>query len=111
MFIYLFAPIAHHLKESDFQNFRLESGVKFWQGMWEFKSPGAPCFTAPVKPKARHLLNSVSSSTSAEMIVDARKQSQTGDTMNSPPSTFSETPKHDDDVSCVGVTFFLWVLF
>lgn len=79
--------------------------MEFWHGMWEFKSPGAPCFTAPVKPKARHLLNSVSSSTSAEMIVDARKQSQTGDTMNSPPSTFSETPKHDDDVSCVGITF------
>lgn len=58
--MYLFAPIAHHLKESDFQNFRLENGLRLWQGMWEFKAPGAPCFSAPVKPKARQLLCPIS---------------------------------------------------
>lgn len=60
LFVYLFAPIAHHLKESDFQNFRLENGLRLWQGMWEFKAPGAPCFSAPVKPKARQLLSPTS---------------------------------------------------
>lgn len=60
MFVYLFAPIAHHLKESDFQNYRLENGIRLWQGMWEYKAPGAPCFTAPVKPKARQLLSPTS---------------------------------------------------
>lgn len=60
LFVYLFAPVVHHLKESDFQNFRLENGIKLWHGMWEFSAPyGAPCFTAPVKPKARQLLNSL----------------------------------------------------
>lgn len=60
LFVYLFAPIVHHLKESDFQNFRLENGLKLWHGMWEFSSPqGSPCFTAAVKPKARQLLNSL----------------------------------------------------
>lgn len=60
LFVYLFAPIAHHLKESDFQNFRLENGIKLWQGMWEYKTPGAPCFSAPVKPKARQLITCLS---------------------------------------------------
>lgn len=60
LFVYLFAPIVHHLKESDFQNYRLENGIKLWHGMWEFSSPqGAPCFGSAVKPKARQLLNSL----------------------------------------------------
>lgn len=61
LFVYLFAPIVHHLKESDFQNYRLENGIKLWHGMWEYTAPGAPCFTAAVKPKARQLLNSLMS--------------------------------------------------
>lgn len=61
LFVYLFAPIVHHLKESDFQNYRLENGIKLWHGMWEYNSPCAPCFTAAVKPKARQLLNSLMS--------------------------------------------------
>lgn len=56
LFVYLFAPIAHHLKESDFKNFRLENGLRLWQGMWEYRSPGAPCFIAPVKPRARRMI-------------------------------------------------------
>lgn len=60
LFVYLFAPIVHHLKESDFQNYRLENGIKLWHGMWEFSAPqGSPCFTAAVKPKARQILNSL----------------------------------------------------
>lgn len=60
LFVYLFAPIVHHLKESDFQNYRLENGLELWNGMWKFNAPkGVPCFTAAVKPKARQLLNSL----------------------------------------------------
>lgn len=65
VFVYLFAPLVHHMKESDFQNFRLENGIKIWQGMWEYRSPGATCFVAPVKPRARQLMTSLSTGTSS----------------------------------------------
>ncbi|KAG5895326.1 hypothetical protein JTB14_000598 [Gonioctena quinquepunctata] len=55
LFIYLFAPICHNLKESDFQNFRLENGLKIWQAMWEFRHPDAPCFVTHCKPKPKFL--------------------------------------------------------
>ncbi|XP_060802082.1 protein unc-80 homolog isoform X1 [Amyelois transitella] len=56
LFIFLFAPISHHLKESDFTiNYRLENGLKMWQAMWEFRHPDAPCFTTLVKPKPKPL--------------------------------------------------------
>lgn len=55
LFVYLFAPIAQHLKESDFQNFRLENGLKIWQAFWEFRRPEATCFTALCKPRPRSL--------------------------------------------------------
>ncbi|XP_065170367.1 protein unc-80 homolog isoform X8 [Atheta coriaria] len=57
LFVYLFAPICQSLKESDFQNFRLENGLKIWQAMWDFRHPDAPCFTTHCKPKPK-LLNS-----------------------------------------------------
>ena len=48
-FIYLFAPICTNVREADFlQSFRLESGKKIWQAMWEFRHPDAECFTSPV---------------------------------------------------------------
>ncbi|KAF5273419.1 hypothetical protein FQA39_LY07436 [Lamprigera yunnana] len=56
LFVYLFAPICHMLKESDFQTFRLENGLKLWQGMWEFRHPETPCFSAQCKPKPKSLL-------------------------------------------------------
>ncbi|KAJ3665619.1 hypothetical protein Zmor_001108 [Zophobas morio] len=56
LFVYLFAPMCHHLKESDFQNFRLENGLKIWQAMWEFRHPEALCFTSHCKPKPKYLL-------------------------------------------------------
>ncbi|CAG9815245.1 unnamed protein product, partial [Phaedon cochleariae] len=55
LFIYLFAPICNNLKESDFQNFRLENGLKIWQAMWEFRHPDAPCFVTHCKPKPKFL--------------------------------------------------------
>ncbi|XP_025829365.1 protein unc-80 homolog [Agrilus planipennis] len=53
LFIYLFAPICNNLKESDFQTFRLENGLKIWQGLWEYRHPDVPCFTAQCKPKLK----------------------------------------------------------
>ena len=32
------------------QNFRLESGKKLWQALWEFRHPDTECFTSPVSP-------------------------------------------------------------
>lgn len=101
LFVYLFAPIAHMLKESDFQNIRLENGLKMWQGMWEYRAPNAPCFTAPVKPKARNFLNSVSTTPSVE-VFSPKKPEAAQQGIDSPPSiSFSETPKHDDELSYI----------
>ncbi|XP_059612441.1 protein unc-80 homolog isoform X4 [Phlebotomus argentipes] len=103
LFVYLFAPIAHHLKESDFQNFRLENGIRLWQGMWEYRAPCAPCFIAPVKPRARQLLSPTSpKSTMSPDEFPIRKQSgaeMTPQSLDSPQSLSysTETPKHDDD--------------
>nr|CAD7199056.1 unnamed protein product [Timema douglasi] len=55
LFVYLFAPLCHHLKESDFQNYRLENGLKMWQALWDYQHPDPACFTAHVKPKPRAL--------------------------------------------------------
>ncbi|KAH1025785.1 hypothetical protein HUJ05_010443 [Dendroctonus ponderosae] len=53
LFVYLFAPLCNNLKESDFQNFRLENGLKIWQPMWEFRHPEASCFISHCKPKPK----------------------------------------------------------
>uniref|UniRef100_A0A8D9ERC4 Protein unc-80 homolog n=1 Tax=Cacopsylla melanoneura TaxID=428564 RepID=A0A8D9ERC4_9HEMI len=53
LFIYMFAPLCHHIKESDLQTFRLENGLKVWQALWDYRHPEAPCFTAPCKPKPK----------------------------------------------------------
>ncbi|XP_046742007.1 protein unc-80 homolog isoform X8 [Diprion similis] len=56
LFVYLFAPICNHLKESDFTtNFRLENGLKMWTALWECRHPDTPCFTAHCRPKPRAL--------------------------------------------------------
>lgn len=60
LFVYLFAPIVNQMKESVHHSNRLENGEKLWHGMCEHSPPpGAPCFTAAVKPKARQLLNNL----------------------------------------------------
>uniref|UniRef100_A0A1B0CSU9 Uncharacterized protein n=2 Tax=Lutzomyia longipalpis TaxID=7200 RepID=A0A1B0CSU9_LUTLO len=103
LFVYLFAPVAHHLKESDFQNFRLENGIRLWQGMWEYRAPNAPCFIAPVKPRARQLYTPTSpKSTMSPDEYPIRKQSGAEATplsLDSPQSLSysTELPKHDDD--------------
>ncbi|XP_076052747.1 protein unc-80 homolog [Oratosquilla oratoria] len=51
VFIYLFAPLLHNLQESDFQNWRLENGLKIWGALWEYRHPDVPAFTSPVRPR------------------------------------------------------------
>ncbi|XP_063871430.1 protein unc-80 homolog isoform X10 [Scylla paramamosain] len=55
VFVYLFAPLLHTLKESDFQNFRLENGLKIWTALWEYRHPDVPAFTTPVRPRRQIL--------------------------------------------------------
>ena len=53
-FVYLFAPICGHIRESDFmQNTRLENGRRVWQALWEFRHPDIECFTAQVRIASR----------------------------------------------------------
>uniref|UniRef100_H3AAS0 Unc-80 homolog (C. elegans) n=1 Tax=Latimeria chalumnae TaxID=7897 RepID=H3AAS0_LATCH len=49
LFVFLFAPLIHRIKESDL-TFRLASGLVIWQPMWEHKQPEVPAFTALIKP-------------------------------------------------------------
>ncbi|XP_063286012.1 protein unc-80 homolog isoform X7 [Pelobates fuscus] len=49
LFVFLFAPLVHRIKESDL-TFRLASGLVIWQPMWEHRHPEVPAFTALVKP-------------------------------------------------------------
>ncbi|KAE8738059.1 hypothetical protein FOCC_FOCC016467, partial [Frankliniella occidentalis] len=55
LFIYLFAPLCHLIKEPDLHAGRLESGISLWQGLWEYRHPDSPVFKSLVKPKARPL--------------------------------------------------------
>lgn len=89
------------MKESDFKTaLRLESGIKLWQGMWEYRAPAAQCFIVPVKPRARQLLNQSSTPPSGEVFL-GRKQSTDNQANQSPQSTScTETTRNgDDDVS------------
>uniref|UniRef100_A0A3Q3N760 Unc-80 homolog, NALCN channel complex subunit n=1 Tax=Mastacembelus armatus TaxID=205130 RepID=A0A3Q3N760_9TELE len=49
LFVFLFAPLIHRIKESDL-TFRLASGLVIWQPMWEYRQPDIPAFTALIKP-------------------------------------------------------------
>lgn len=67
--------------------------------MWEYRAPNIQCFVAPVKPRARQTLQSASSTTpqSGEVFVGKQPNEQHHE---SPTNTsFSETPKIDDEIS------------
>uniref|UniRef100_A0AAV2L6A9 Protein unc-80 homolog n=1 Tax=Knipowitschia caucasica TaxID=637954 RepID=A0AAV2L6A9_KNICA len=49
LFVFLFAPLIHRIKESDL-TFRLASGLVIWQPMWEHRQPDIPAFTTFIKP-------------------------------------------------------------
>uniref|UniRef100_A0A4W6FFB1 Unc-80 homolog, NALCN channel complex subunit n=1 Tax=Lates calcarifer TaxID=8187 RepID=A0A4W6FFB1_LATCA len=58
LFVFLFAPLIHRIKESDL-TFRLASGLVIWQPMWEHRQPDIPAFTALIKP-VRNIYLSIS---------------------------------------------------
>ncbi|XP_050665218.1 protein unc-80 homolog [Leptidea sinapis] len=88
LFIFLFAPISHHLKESDFtSNYRLENGLKLWQALWEYRHPDAACFTTLVKPKPKPFGGKYSKKSHPGDIFLGRKFSKEEGVINgSPPS-------------------------
>ncbi|RMC18350.1 hypothetical protein DUI87_04236 [Hirundo rustica rustica] len=49
LFVFLFAPLVHRIRESDL-TFRLASGLVIWQPMWEHRQPEVSAFNALVKP-------------------------------------------------------------
>ncbi|KAK6016772.1 hypothetical protein OSTOST_17740, partial [Ostertagia ostertagi] len=56
LFVYLIAPLADMVSEEDIaSNIRLESGLKIWQALWQYRQPDVWCFTAPVKPRRDEL--------------------------------------------------------
>ncbi|CAK1579375.1 unnamed protein product [Parnassius mnemosyne] len=88
LFVFLFAPISHHLKESDFtNNYRLENGLKMWQALWEFRHPDAACFTTLVKPKPRPLGGKFSKrSQHGDVFLGRKFSKEEGPVNGSPPS-------------------------
>lgn len=50
LFVYLFAPLLSTLETEDF-SLRLESGLKLWQPLKEYRQPDIPCLSALIKPK------------------------------------------------------------
>ncbi|CAJ0941559.1 unnamed protein product, partial [Mesorhabditis belari] len=56
LFVYLLAPLAETIREDDITgNIRLESGLKIWQAMWQYRQPDVLCFCAPVKQRRGEL--------------------------------------------------------
>ncbi|XP_071097692.1 protein unc-80 homolog [Haliotis cracherodii] len=51
LFVYLFAPVIHTMKDSDFDSLKLENGLRLWQPLWDYRQPDIPCFSTPVKPQ------------------------------------------------------------
>ncbi|CAJ0578771.1 unnamed protein product, partial [Mesorhabditis spiculigera] len=56
LFVYLIAPLAESIHEEDITNsIRLESGLKLWQSLWQYRQPDVLCFCAPVKQRRGEL--------------------------------------------------------
>ncbi|CAI5452393.1 unnamed protein product [Caenorhabditis angaria] len=56
LFIYLIAPLADIITEEEItDSIRLESGLKIWQAIWQFRQPDVWCFSAPVKQRRDEL--------------------------------------------------------
>ncbi|CAD5215802.1 unnamed protein product [Bursaphelenchus okinawaensis] len=55
MFVYLITPLCHVIKEEEIEShIRLESGLRLWQALWQFRQPDVLCFAAPVKQRKNH---------------------------------------------------------
>lgn len=66
--------------------------------MWEYRSPNVQCFLAPVKPRARQLVNQGSTPQSGEVFIGKGGMEQHHESPTN-TSIFSETTKHDDEIS------------
>uniref|UniRef100_A0A915C2K7 Transmembrane protein n=1 Tax=Parascaris univalens TaxID=6257 RepID=A0A915C2K7_PARUN len=56
LFVYLLAPLVHVITEDDIaSHIRLESGLKIWQSLWQYRQPDVLCFCAPVKQRRSQL--------------------------------------------------------
>uniref|UniRef100_A0A8D0H2X6 Unc-80 homolog, NALCN channel complex subunit n=1 Tax=Sphenodon punctatus TaxID=8508 RepID=A0A8D0H2X6_SPHPU len=67
LFVFLFAPLVHRIKESDL-TFRLASGLVIWQPMWEHRQPEVSAFTTLVKPIRNIITAKRSSPTSSQSL-------------------------------------------
>lgn len=65
--------------------------------MWEYRSPNVQCFLAPVKPRARQMVNS-GSTPSGEVFISKGANDQHHESPTN-TSIFSETARHDDEIS------------
>lgn len=65
--------------------------------MWEYRSPNVQCFLAPVKPRARQLVNQGGLQQSGEVFIKGGMDQHHESPTNT--SIFSETTKHDDEIS------------
>uniref|UniRef100_A0A0N5AB72 UNC80 domain-containing protein n=1 Tax=Syphacia muris TaxID=451379 RepID=A0A0N5AB72_9BILA len=56
LFVYLMGPLIHDVSEQQIaSNIRLESGLRIWQALWQYRSPDVLCFCAPVKQRRTKL--------------------------------------------------------
>ncbi|KAL3123606.1 hypothetical protein niasHT_002497 [Heterodera trifolii] len=52
LFVYLLAPLFGIVREDEIKgHYRLESGVRLWQCLWQSRLPELICFCAPVKQR------------------------------------------------------------
>ncbi|XP_050772025.1 protein unc-80 homolog isoform X7 [Gopherus flavomarginatus] len=79
LFVFLFAPLVHRIKESDL-TFRLASGLVIWQPMWEHRQPEVSAFTALVKPIRNIITAKRSSPTSNQSLACESRNLDTGHT-------------------------------
>ncbi|XP_006022347.1 protein unc-80 homolog [Alligator sinensis] len=79
LFVFLFAPLVHRIKESDL-TFRLASGLVIWQPMWEHRQPEVSAFTALVKPIRNFITAKRSSPTNSQSLSCESPNLDTGQT-------------------------------
>uniref|UniRef100_A0A7E4W3C8 UNC80 domain-containing protein n=1 Tax=Panagrellus redivivus TaxID=6233 RepID=A0A7E4W3C8_PANRE len=56
LFVYLLAPLFQYINEEEIEShIRLESGLRLWQALWQYRTPDVLCFCAPVKQRKSQL--------------------------------------------------------
>ncbi|ESO05347.1 hypothetical protein HELRODRAFT_77977, partial [Helobdella robusta] len=49
LFVFLLIPLVSSLTRSDFDNLKLENGLRLWEPLWHYQQPNVYCFSTPVK--------------------------------------------------------------